>query len=57
VQRGELPADLAEYVLADFGPDEVLLVQEAVGLAADAVACLLEDGPAVAMNRFNGRRP
>ncbi len=39
------------------GPDEVLLVQEAVGLAADAVACLLEDGPTVAMNRFNARRP
>jgi len=57
VQRGELPADLAQYVLADFEPDEVLLVQEAAGLAADAVACLLEDGPAMAMNRFNGRRP
>ena len=57
VRRGELPADLAEYVLADFEPDEVLLVQEAVGLAADAVTCLLEDGPTVAMNRFNGRRP
>jgi peptidyl-tRNA hydrolase, PTH1 family len=56
VRRGELPADLAQYVLADFEPDEVLLVQESVGLAADAVACLLEDGPKVAMNRFNGRR-
>jgi PTH1 family peptidyl-tRNA hydrolase len=57
VRRGELPADLAEYVLADFEKDEVLLVQEAVGLAADAVLCLLEDGPTAAMNRFNGRRP
>lgn len=57
VRRGELPADLAEYVLADFEPDEVLLVQEAVGLAADAVLCLLEDGPTAAMNRFNARRP
>jgi len=57
VRRGELPADLAPYVLADFAPDEVLLVQEAVGLAADAVACFLEDGPHVAMNRFNARRP
>jgi PTH1 family peptidyl-tRNA hydrolase len=51
------PSDLAEYVLSDFRPDEVLVVQEAVGLAADAVTCLLEDGAAAAMNRFNPRRP
>jgi PTH1 family peptidyl-tRNA hydrolase len=57
VRRGELPEDLAGYVLADFPADEVLVVQEAVGLAADAVVCLLEEGPAVAMNRFNPRRP
>ena len=56
VRRGELPDDLAQFVLADFAPDEVLLVQEAVGLAADAAACLLEDGPTLAMSRFNGRR-
>ncbi len=56
VRRGELPDDLAEYVLAEFLPDEVLVVQEAVGLAADALECLLAEGPAVAMNRFNGRR-
>ncbi len=57
MRRGELPEDLAEYVLADFLPDEVLVVQEAVGLAADAAACVLEEGPAAAMNRFNGPRP
>ena len=56
VRRGELPDDLAEYVLAEFPPDEVLVVQEAVGIAADAVWCLLEEGAAAAMNRFNGRR-
>jgi len=56
VRRGESPPDLAEYVLADFLPDEVLIVQEAVGLAADAVLCLLEEGAAAAMNRFNGPR-
>jgi peptidyl-tRNA hydrolase, PTH1 family len=55
VRRGELPEDLAEYVLADFLPDEVLVVQETVGLAADAAACVLEEGPAAAMNRFNPR--
>jgi PTH1 family peptidyl-tRNA hydrolase len=56
VRHGELPDDLAEYVLADFPPEQVLVVQEAVGLAADAVAALLEEGPAAAMNRFNGPR-
>jgi PTH1 family peptidyl-tRNA hydrolase len=56
VRRGELQDDLAGYVLADFAPEEVLVVQEAVGLAADAVQCLLEEGPAAAMNHFNGRR-
>ncbi|HXK08930.1 MAG TPA: aminoacyl-tRNA hydrolase [Vicinamibacteria bacterium] len=56
IRRGELPADLAEYVLADFPPEEVLAVQEAVGQAADAVLCLLEEGAAAAMNRFNAKR-
>ena len=56
VRRGDLPEDLAEYVLSEFPPDEVLIVQEAVGAAADAVECLLLEGVAVAMNRFNGSR-
>jgi len=56
VRRGDLPDDLAEYVLSEFPPDEVLIVQEAVGAAADAVECLLLEGIAVAMNRFNGSR-
>jgi PTH1 family peptidyl-tRNA hydrolase len=56
VRRGELPGDLAPYVLADFPEEEVLLVQEAVGLAVSALECLLAEGPAVAMSRFNGRR-
>lgn len=56
VRRGEPGEDLAEYVLAEFPPEESLVVQEAVGLAADAVVCLLEEGAQAAMNRFNGRR-
>jgi len=56
IRHGEPPADLAEYVLAEFLPDEVLAVQEAVGLAADAVLCLLEEGGASAMTRFNARK-
>ena len=52
----DLPADLAEYVLAEFPPAEAPVVAAAVTLAADAVECLLTEGVASAMNRFNGRR-
>jgi PTH1 family peptidyl-tRNA hydrolase len=56
VRRGELPADLAEYVLSDFPPEDVLVVQEVVAQAADAVECLLREGATTAMNRFNAPR-
>jgi len=56
VRRGELPDDLAEYVLSEFPAEDVLLVQEAVGLAADAVECLMREGAAATMSRFNGPR-
>jgi len=54
IGAGEPAADLAGYVLADFAPEEVLLVQEMVGRAGDAVECLLRDGAGTAMTRFNG---
>ena len=56
VRQGELPEDLAEYVLSDFPEDEVLVVQEMVGQAADAADCLVREGATAAMNRFNGPR-
>jgi peptidyl-tRNA hydrolase, PTH1 family len=56
VRKGELPEDLADYVLSPFPEEDVLVVQELVGWAADGVECLLREGPAVAMNRFNGPR-
>jgi PTH1 family peptidyl-tRNA hydrolase len=55
-REGEPPEDLAGYVLSDFPQEDVLVVQEAVGWAADAVACLINEGPSQAMNRFNGPR-
>jgi PTH1 family peptidyl-tRNA hydrolase len=55
IRRADVVEDLAEYVLSDFPAEEVLIVQEMVGTAADAVECVLRDGPAVAMNRFNSR--
>jgi PTH1 family peptidyl-tRNA hydrolase len=54
IRKGELPADLAGYVLSDFPEDEVLVVQEAVGGAADAIECLIREGAAAAMDRWNG---
>ena len=55
VRRADLPEDLAEFVLSDFLSEEVLVVQEAVGAAAAAVECLLAEGAAAAMTRFNTR--
>jgi PTH1 family peptidyl-tRNA hydrolase len=56
VREGELPEDLADYVLSDFPEERVLVVQEMVGQAAEAAECLVREGAAEAMNRFNGPR-
>ena len=56
IRKGEPPEDLAGYVLAEFPPEDVLVVQEMVGWAADAVARVVREGVAEAMNRFNGPR-
>jgi len=53
VRTGELPDELADYVLAGVPPDEEPPFREAVTRAADAVLCLLQEGVATAMNRFN----
>ena len=44
---------LKEHVLAPFEEAELGGVDEAVERAADAVACWLNEGALVAMNRFN----
>ena len=46
----------ADYVLSDFPQEDVLVVQEMVGWAADAVECVIGEGVPAAMNRFNGQR-
>jgi PTH1 family peptidyl-tRNA hydrolase len=56
IQKGELPQDLAGYVLSDFAHEDVLVVQEVVGFACEAAECVIREGVPVAMNRFNGRR-
>jgi peptidyl-tRNA hydrolase, PTH1 family len=56
IRKGEPPEDLADYVLSDFPQEDVLVVQETIGWAADAVECVVADGVPAAMNRFNGQR-
>jgi PTH1 family peptidyl-tRNA hydrolase len=56
VRQGELPEDLADFVLADFPVADRAVVAEAVALAAAAAFCLATEGSAAAMNRFNARR-
>jgi len=56
VRKGEPPDALADYVLSEFPQEDVLVVQEVVGWAADAVEMLIREGPAAAMNRFNPMR-
>jgi PTH1 family peptidyl-tRNA hydrolase len=57
VRSGELPADLADYVLSVPPDEERRPLLQAVTLAADAVVCAAKEGLARAMDRFNGRRP
>ena len=56
VRKGEPPGELAGYVLSEFPQEDVLVVQEVVGWAADAVETLIREGAAAAMNRFNPMR-
>jgi len=53
MRSADPPLDLAGYVLSDFDGDEILVVPEIVGRAADAVESFLRDGPQTAMSRFN----
>ncbi len=42
-----------DYVLSKFRKDELPAIREAIVTAADAVACIVREGPDKAMNRFN----
>jgi len=47
------PLVVAKYVLGEPGPEEQEALEAAVERAAEAVACVLREGLAVAMNRYN----
>ena len=46
-------ADLANHVLGHFSGEEKTIMEEACKKAADAVACILDEGPDRAMNLYN----
>ncbi len=49
--------DAAERVLEEFTPEELPVVEEMVGRAAEAVRTLISSGLAAAMDRYNVRAP
>ena len=46
--------DMADWVLGKFQGEDRKAIDQAVQRAADAVECLLREGPERAMSRFNG---
>jgi PTH1 family peptidyl-tRNA hydrolase len=48
--EGEDPID---YVLGDFLPEEKLQIENTIPRVSEAIACLLKEGIAIAMNRYN----
>ena len=46
--------DMADWVLSKFDGEDLKTITEAIRKAADAVECLIQEGPDKAMNRFNG---
>lgn len=51
--RPDEVADLADFVLADFEPDEVAGLEAILDPMADAVTCWIQEGIEPAMSRFN----
>jgi PTH1 family peptidyl-tRNA hydrolase len=55
IGRPEVGEDAADRVLTEVAPDESATLADAVVRAADAVRCLILEGPGPAMNRYNVR--
>ena len=53
LSREQIEEDVIRWVLANFTPEEERAAQELRERAADCVACLLTEGVAAAMNKFN----
>ncbi len=46
-------ADVIDYVLGDFTPDEEKLIAEVIPRVSEAILCLLTEGLTAAMNKYN----
>ncbi len=46
-------ADIVDYVLSDFTPDERQTITGVIPEVSEAILCLLTDGPVAAMNKYN----
>ena len=57
IGRPRTPQGTVDFVLEAFSTEEETLLAQAIPRAADAVACFVAEGPAIAMNRFNGPWP
>ncbi len=53
IGRPQPETDAVDYVLGDFSPSELAVVEETVVRVGEAVSCLLKEGLAAAMNRYN----
>ncbi len=45
--------DPVDYVLSDWPPDELAIMDDAYGRAVDAIDCFVREGIVAAMNRYN----
>lgn len=55
IGRPEPGQDPADFVLTPFPENQKRIMEDTISRAVDALRCLVVDGPAVAMNRFNRR--
>lgn len=53
IGRPGADVDSVDYVLNDFSPSEMPVIEEAIVRIGEAVPCLLNEGLAAAMNRYN----
>lgn len=53
IERPPAGSNPSDYVLSPFTEEEWKQVNEMVTRAQEAITCLLKEGPATAMNRFN----
>ncbi len=51
--EGTTEADIVDYVLGDFTPDEKQIIAQAIPRVSDILLCILIEGLTAAMNKYN----